>query len=122
LLPEEEIVPKPAVPLFRIILETPDGTFPIECAADEYIWDAAAGSGITLPAICHQGQCLTCAGKLIAGEVDQSTARQYFPEDRAAGFVLLCRAWPRSDLRIRTHQQWEMRRHRTEHGLAAPYG
>ena len=110
------------MPRFRVTLETPDGTFPIECGADEYVWNAAAAKGIALPAICHQGQCLTCAGKLLAGDVDQNDAKQYFPEDRAAGFVLLCRARPLSDLRILTHQQWEMRRHRREHGLPAPYG
>jgi len=110
------------VPRFRVTLETPDGTVPIDCGADEYVWNAASTNGIALPAICHQGQCLTCAARLLAGDVDQSDAMQYFPEDRTAGFVLLCRARPLSDLRILTHQQWEMRRHRREHGLPAPYG
>ena len=64
---------------------------------------------------------MTCAGKLIKGCVDQSAADSYFPEDRAAGFVLLCTAKPLSELRIRTHQQEEMRRHRVSLGLPAPY-
>lgn len=100
----------------------PEGAFTIPCGPNEYVWDAAARSGIHLPAICHQGRCLTCAGKLIEGEVDQRNADLYFPEDRTAGFVLLCTAKPRSALRIRTHQEWEMRRHRKELGLPAPYG
>jgi ferredoxin len=104
-----------------VVLETPEGTFTVQCGKDEYVWDAAARSGIRLPSICRQGQCLTCAGKLIAGDVDQSDANSYFPEDRSARFVLLCRAKPLSDLHIRTHQEWEMRRHRKEHGLPAPY-
>ena len=62
-----------------------------------------------LPAICHQGRCLTCAARLIAGEVDQSAAASYFDQDRAAGFALLCTARPRSNLVLQTHQQWEMR-------------
>ena len=107
---------------FRVTLERPEGAFAITCGEKEYVWNAAARSGIVLPAICHQGQCLTCAGILIDGKVDQSGAMAYFPEDQVAGFVLLCRALPLTDLRIRTHQQWAMRRHRKEHGLPAPYG
>jgi len=39
---------------------------------------------------------MTCAGQMInSGEVDQSEADMYFPEDREAGFVLLCTAKPR---------------------------
>lgn len=106
----------------RVVLETPEGTHEIVCQEDEYVWDAAARQGIILPAICHQGRCLTCAGRLIEGDVDQSRAEAYFAEDRSAGFVLLCRALPRSDLRIATHQEWAMRKHRHEHGLPAPYG
>ena len=106
---------------FTVVLETPEGVHTLDCRAGEYIWDAAARHGIQLPAICHQGRCLTCAGKLIEGSVDQSDADAYYAEDRAAGFVLLCRARPLSNVRIRTHQQWEMRKHRGEHGLPAPY-
>jgi ferredoxin len=94
----------------------------IEVSPSEHIWDAALANGIVLPAICHQGRCLTCAGRLVnKGEVDHSEADMYFPEDRAAGFVLLCRAKPLSDLIIRTHQQSEMREHRLALGLPAPY-
>lgn len=104
-----------------MILETPDGERTLVCGGGEYIWDAAARTGLQLPAICHQGRCLTCAGRLVEGEVDQRDADTYFPEDRAAGFVLLCRAKPLSDVRIVTHQQWEMRKHRVALDLPAPY-
>jgi ferredoxin len=106
---------------FRVVLQTPQGLRSLECHEDEYLWDAAARSGVTLPAICHQGRCLTCAGRLIEGAVDQADAAAFFPEDSAAKFVLLCRAKPRSNLRIVTHQQWEMRAHRISHKLPAPY-
>ena len=99
----------------------PEGRRTIECGEDEHIWDAAARSGITLPSICHQGRCLTCAAKLVEGDVDQSASNAYYPEDREAGFVLLCTGRPRSDVTVRTHQQWEMRRHRVACGLPAPY-
>lgn len=106
---------------FQVILETPEGVHTLVCRGDEYLWDAAARNGVLLPSICLQGRCLSCAGKLMEGEVDQSSADTFFSEDAEAGFVLLCRARPRSNLRIRTHQALEMRAHRLAHGLPAPY-
>lgn len=91
---------------FNVTLVTPEGERAIRVGSDQHIWEAAAAAGIKLPAMCHIGHCLTCAGRVEgAGEFDQSDARQYLPEDRAAGYILLCAAKPRSDLRIRTHQQ-----------------
>ena len=104
-----------------VTLETPDQKRSFACGADEFIWNAAARNGIVLPAICHQGRCLTCAGRLLAGEVDQSVSVSFFPEDKQAGFVLLCTARPRSDIQVRTHEQWNMRAHRIALGLPAPY-
>ncbi len=94
----------------------------IQVNAEEHIWDAALKAGIVLPALCHQGYCLTCAGRLEAGgRVDQSDSLVYFGVDREAGFVLLCTGKPRSDLRIRTHQQKQMREFRKRKKLPAPY-
>jgi ferredoxin len=108
---------------FEVVLLLPDGKErSIQVGANEHIWDAAFAAGIVLPALCHQGRCLTCAGRLENnGEVDQSDSVSYYPQDRQAGFVLLCTAKPRSPLRIRTHQQTEMRQHRLEQELPAPY-
>jgi ferredoxin len=106
---------------FTVTLETGEGERSFPCNRDEFIWDAAARRGIALPAICHQGRCLTCAGRILSGRVDQSKADSYFPADHAANFVLLCTATPCSDVRILTHQQWAMRRHRLQHNLPAPY-
>ncbi|MBZ5651659.1 MAG: 2Fe-2S iron-sulfur cluster binding domain-containing protein [Acidobacteriia bacterium] len=100
----------------------PDGERSIEVSRDGHIWDGAFAAGIVLPALCHQGRCLTCAGRLEgSGEVDQSDSVTYFPEDREAGFVLLCTGKPRSALRIRTHQANEMRQFRRQKKLPAPY-
>ena len=106
---------------FLVLLETPAGERRFSCNENEFIWDAAAHHGIALPAICHQGRCLTCAGRLLSGMVDQSSSNSYFPEDQEAGFVLLCTGKPRSDVHIRTHEQWRMRQHRAKFGLPAPY-
>jgi ferredoxin len=106
---------------FRVVLETPEGSRSIDCGEDEHIWDAAAANGIVLPAICHQGRCLTCAGRLLEGSVEHDHPDAYFAEDQAEGYILLCRAMPRSDQRVLTHQEWQMREHRIAHGLPAPY-
>jgi len=116
--------------VFDVVLVLPDGERRIRAFGDTHIWDAAFGAGIELPALCHQGYCLTCAGKIetnnpgnesVETEVDQSDSLVYFPQDRQAGYVLLCTAKPRSSLRIRTHQQREMRQFRKQNGLPAPY-
>jgi ferredoxin len=106
---------------FRVILETPEGRRSIDCSAGEYILNASAAQGINLPVICRQGRCLTCAARLLEGIAEHDHPDSYFAEDQAASFILLCRAMPRSDLRILTHQEWEMRVHRLACNLPAPY-
>jgi ferredoxin len=107
---------------FDVTLITPYGLRTIRARATEHIWDEARAAGINLPAICHQGRCLTCAGKLAQpAEFDPSDAVSYYPQDREAGYILLCTAKALSNLRIRTHMQTEMRTHRKEIGLPAPY-
>jgi len=107
---------------YAVTLLTPKGERSIQVGSEQHIWDAAQDAGIILPALCHQGRCLTCAGCLAnGGGVDQSDSVSYYPQDREAGYVLLCTGKPRSDLRIRTHQQTEMRKFRRKLGLPAPY-
>ncbi|MGH9450826.1 MAG: 2Fe-2S iron-sulfur cluster-binding protein [Terriglobia bacterium] len=106
----------------RVTLVTPGGEQTISAVSDEHLWDAALAAGISLPALCHQGRCLTCAGQLDGpGEFDQGDSESYFPADRDAGYLLLCTAKARSDLRVLTHRQKEMRLHRLDLGLPAPY-
>jgi hypothetical protein len=59
--------------------------------------------------------------RMVANWPDHSDSLVYFPEDREAGFVLLCTGKPRSALRIRAHQQAQMRQHRKQKGLLAPF-
>lgn len=107
---------------FTVVLLTPRGEHTIQVKAEEHIWDAAQMAGIILPAMCHQGRCLTCACRLEGGGVvDQSDSNTYFPQDRDAGFILPCTGKARSDLRVRTHQQHEMRAFRRSLRLPAPY-
>jgi ferredoxin len=106
----------------KITFVLPDGEKSVLISENVHIWDAATAAGLTLPALCHQGYCLTCAAKLEgAGEVDQSDSLTYFPQDRDAGFVLLCTAKPLSELRVQTNQQLAMREFRRKLNLPAPY-
>jgi ferredoxin len=108
--------------VFNVSLLTPTGRHAIRVAEDEHIWDAAFRQNIELPALCHQGWCLTCAGRIEgAGAVDHTDSRAFYPQDREASFALLCTAKPCSDLTIVTHQAGEMRRHRLRNRLPAPY-
>jgi len=108
---------------FQVTFLLPSGEQPtIPIGREEHIWDAASAAGIKLPAMCHQGYCLTCSARLVdGGEVDQTDSLVYYPEDRDAGFVLPCTGKPRSDLRLRTHQAKQMREFRKERKLIAPY-
>jgi hypothetical protein len=53
--------------------------------------------------------------------VKHDSAAAFFAEDERESYILLCRAVPLSDLRILTHQEWQMREHRLAKGLPAPY-
>jgi len=59
--------------------------------------DSLRDLGVDLPYGCRYGGCITCAAKLIAGEVDQR--RQVALNNRQInnGYVLLCIARPLSD-------------------------
>jgi len=107
---------------FTVTLITPQGERTIQVSPEDHIWDAAHDAGIILPALCHQGRCLTCAARLVdGGEVDQSDSVSYFPEDRGARFVLPCTGKAGSNLTMRTHQAGEMRAFRRAHNLPSPY-
>ena len=107
--------------IYPVQLVLPEGEREIAVPANRFIWQVAGEAGIALPSRCRIGWCLTCAARLLApGDFDNSAARRYFPQDRAAGFILLCTARPRSPLRLLTHQAEAMRRHRQALGLPAP--
>ena len=104
-------------------LVLPDGaTVTLEVADGESVWDAAHREGLKLPSSCLQGWCTTCAGRVLEGDFDPAEALRYYPQDRAAGFILLCTARPRSPMRIQTHQRDAMRAHRRKAGLPTPRG
>ena len=53
--------------------------------------------GVSLPYGCKYGGCITCAAKLLAGEIDQRAAVALNGRQLNHGYVLLCVARPLTD-------------------------
>lgn len=77
----------------------------IQVAESQNILDAATSAGIDLPYSCSAGVCTTCAAQILAGEVDQSEGMGVSPDLQAEGYVLLCVAYPRSDIKLESHKE-----------------
>ena len=77
----------------------------IQVAQSQNILDAANGAGIDLPFSCSAGVCTTCAAQILSGEVDQSEGMGVSPELQAEGYVLLCVAYPRSNIKLESHKE-----------------
>ncbi len=71
-----------------------------EVNAHRPLLDTLRKQGVDLPYGCKYGGCITCAAKLITGEVDQ--AKQVALNNRQIkdGYVILCVAKPKSDITI----------------------
>lgn len=72
---------------------------------DQTVLAAADAAGLDLPSSCNAGVCTTCAGQLLEGTVDQAEGMGISPDLQEQGFVLLCVAYPRSDLKIVTEKE-----------------
>ena len=80
-------------------------THTLQVPDNETILSVADDAGLDLPSSCHAGVCTTCAGQIIQGTVDQSEGMGVSPEIQKKGYVLLCIAYPRSDLKIETEKE-----------------
>jgi len=83
-------------------------THTLQVPEDKKILLAAFAAGIDLPSSCNAGVCTTCAAQIISGEVDQTDGMGVSPELQKKGYVLLCVAYPRSDLKIVTEKEDEV--------------
>ncbi|MBW4593289.1 MAG: 2Fe-2S iron-sulfur cluster binding domain-containing protein [Brasilonema angustatum HA4187-MV1] len=74
--------------------------FVVQVAENQYILDAVEEAGLRLPVGCRYGACITCAARLIEGQVDHSRTVVLKPAQSDQGYVLLCVAYPRSDCKF----------------------
>jgi ferredoxin len=68
-----------------------------EVDGSEPLLNTLEGHGVSLPYGCRYGGCISCAAKLLHGEVDQSAGVALNGRQIADGYVLLCVARPQSD-------------------------
>jgi ferredoxin len=80
-------------------------THTIQVPDDRKILEVADEAGLDLPRSCTAGVCTTCAAQLLSGTVDQPDAMGVSPNLREQGYVLLCVAYPRSNLKIETEKE-----------------
>jgi ferredoxin-NADP reductase len=62
--------------------------------------EAAEMSGIEIPYSCRQGQCGTCATRLLGGEIKMDCEDGLDPALKAQGYVLTCVARAQGDVRL----------------------
>ncbi|GAB4212292.1 MAG: 2Fe-2S iron-sulfur cluster-binding protein [Synechococcales cyanobacterium] len=93
---------------FSVTLNHQGQTIQVQVAADTPILEAALEQGVSLPYSCSSGVCTTCAAQVRSGHVRQSDALGIAPTLQAKGYVLLCVAYPESDLVIDTEKEDEV--------------
>jgi ferredoxin len=72
-----------------------EGVFQVD--GDTPLLDTLEAGGVSLPYGCRYGGCISCAARLLAGEVDQSDGVALNGRQLADGYVLLCVARPLTD-------------------------
>lgn len=75
-----------------------DASFEVD--ARRPLLESLRDQGVDLPYGCQYGGCITCAAKLIAGEVNQN--RQVALNNRQIrdGYIILCVARPTTDITL----------------------
>lgn len=95
--------------IYTVEIHHQGSTYTVEVPEDQKILRAAYAAGVDLPSSCNAGVCTTCAAQITnGGTVDQTDGMGVGPELQAEGYVLLCVAYPRSDLKIETEKEDEV--------------
>lgn len=95
-----------ASPPYRVQFVRDDGTVDaVETDGDQSLLEIADRNAIDMRHGCREGRCVSCTGRLLAGEVNYRTDPHALTERlRHSGFVLLCVATPAADCRIEIGQ------------------
>ena len=81
---------------FKITLANQDDTI-FEVDRRRPLLNALEEQGVSLPYGCRYGGCISCAAKLLDGEIDQRAQVALNGRQLNDGYVLLCVARPLSD-------------------------
>jgi len=79
---------------------------------DQSILDACLEAGIAMGYNCRSGECGECLSERISGEIHELPGADpavFTDEQRAAGQMLTCMCYPRSDMVVSSNLQSEMR-------------
>jgi ferredoxin len=79
------------------VIEVPDDRSILSVANEE--------KGLDLPSSCTAGVCTTCAALITEGTVDQTDGMGVSAELQEKGYALLCVAYPRSNIKLKTNQE-----------------
>ena len=78
----------------------------IEVPEDRTILEVANDDArLNLPSSCTAGVCTTCSAQILEGTVDQTQGLGISQELQDQGYVLLCIAQPRSNLKLVTEKE-----------------
>lgn len=91
--------------IYTVEIQHQGQTYTLQVPEDQTILTAAQSQGIDLPSSCNAGVCTTCAAQIIEGSVDQGEGMGVSPDLQAQGYVLLCVAYPRSNLKIESGKE-----------------
>lgn len=90
---------------YTVEIQHQGSTHTLAVPENQTILEVAHAAGLDLPSSCTAGVCTTCAAQILVGAVDQSEGMGVGPEAMDQGYVLLCVAYPRSDLKIETEKE-----------------
>lgn len=73
-----------------------------DCPAQQSILSAAHAANILISSSCRSGQCGSCLGRLVSGEIDypKGLPDALSQQQHVAGYALFCSAQAASDLII----------------------
>lgn len=89
---------------FQVTIQPSQHQFTV--TAEQTVLDAALAAGILLPYSCRSGACSTCKAKVVSGSIQPVPSADVVlsPEEREAGYTLLCQARATSDLVVESRE------------------
>ncbi len=83
------------------VLDLPDQGLVLQAPGQRTLLQTLQAAGVPWPASCRNGTCRTCIGRLTEGQVRYGVDWPgLLPEEKTAGAVLPCVAYPLSDVRL----------------------